>query len=177
MPSHPHGPYRLCPYCGTTLEDGAVAGASRRRCPSCGFVHFKNPGVGAAIVVRNAEGHILLVKRSRNSTKPGLWCIPAGYVDDGEDVRGAAARELAEETGLSAKPGRVLQVETNRHEPARTTVGIWFEGESVSGRLEAGDDAVAVGYFPLDSLPEMAFETDVRLIEQLRAERYSAGEA
>lgn len=174
MPSHPHGPYRLCPYCGSDLEDAHVAGATRRRCPACGFVHFKNPGVGAAVVVRNEAGEILLVQRSGTSTQPGLWCIPAGYVDDGEGVRAAAVRELAEETGLVATAGRVLQVATNRHDPERTTVGTWFEGLDVSGVPVAGDDAVAVGFFPLDDLPPMAFDTDVGLIERLRSEGQSS---
>ena len=169
MPSHPHGPYRLCPYCGADLAEAVVHGTARRRCPSCGFVHFRNPGVGAAVVVRNEAGHILLVQRSENSTKPFQWCIPAGYVDDGEGVREAAARELYEETGLTAKAGRILQVETNRHDPNRMTVGTWFEGLDVEGTPEAGDDAIAVGFFPLDELPDMAFETDVMLIDRLRA--------
>lgn len=170
MPGHPHGPYRLCPYCGSDLEDAEVAGATRRRCPSCRFVHFKNPGIGAAVVVRNDAGEILLVQRSANSTKPGLWCIPAGYVDDGEGIREAAVRELAEETGLIATAGRVLQVETNRHDPDRTTIGTWFEGLDVSGEPTPGDDAVAAGFFSFDALPEMAFETDIALIERLRSE-------
>ncbi len=122
------------------------------------------------MVVLNERGEILLVKRSRNSTKPGLWCIPAGFVDDGEDVREAAARELAEETGLTAIAGRILQVETNRHDPDRITVGLWFEGIDVTGHPVAGDDAVDVGFYPLDRLPDMAFETDVQLIRQLRAQ-------
>ena len=168
MPRHPHGPYRLCPYCGTDLVDAPVAGAVRKRCPSCGFVHFRNPGIGAAIVVLDDNGRILLVQRSAHSTKPGLWCIPAGYVDDGEGVREAAARELYEETGLTARAGRVLQVATNRHEPDRTTVGTWFEGHDVAGTPQAGDDAVDVGYFSLDDLPPLAFETDAALIDELR---------
>lgn len=146
-----------------------VRGSVRRRCPACGFVHFKNPGVGAAIVVRNAEGEILLVRRSAASTKPGMWCIPAGYVDDGEDIREAAARELAEETNLVARAGRVLQVATNRHDPERTTVGVWFEGLEVSGTPRAGDDAVEVGYFGLNDLPPMAFETDLALLRSFEA--------
>lgn len=171
MPAHPHGPYQWCPYCRTGLVDADVAGTVRRRCPECGFIHFRNPGVGAAIVVRNGAGEILLVRRSANSTQPGKWCIPAGYVDDGEGVRQAAERELTEETGLSARAGRVLQVATNRHDPDRLTIGTWFEGLDVSGRPVAGDDAIDVGWFALDDLPDMAFDTDVALIERLHREQ------
>ena len=45
----------------------------------------------------------------------------------------------------------------------------WFEGTVVGGVLEAGDDADDVGFFALDALPELAFETDVTLLRRLGA--------
>ncbi len=96
------GEFTFCPKCATPLADTVVSGKTRKRCPQCGYVHFRNPGVGAAVVVWDDKGRLLLIKRAKGATKPGLWAIPAGYVDYGEDVREAAARELAEETGLVA---------------------------------------------------------------------------
>ncbi len=139
-------------------------------CPECDFVHFRNPGVGAAVVIRNGTGGILLVRRAPGATRAGLWSIPAGFVDYGEDVREAAARELAEETGLIADIGEVVHVASNFHDPAKLTVGIWFSGSVVGGELQAGDDADAVGFFDLDDLPPLAFETDVELLRGLSGE-------
>lgn len=121
-------------------------------------------------MIRDEAERILLVRRGPEVTQPGYWAIPAGFVDYGEEIRQAAARELREETGLVADIGRAVFVASNFHDPAKLTVGIWFEGEVVGGTLQAGDDAVDVGFFPLDDLPELAFETDVALIEQLRGE-------
>ena len=54
-------------------------------------------------------------------------------------------------------------------DPAKLTVGIWFAGTVTGGTLVAGDDADAVGWFHLDDLPSLAFETDEELFERLRA--------
>jgi ADP-ribose pyrophosphatase YjhB (NUDIX family) len=97
--------------------------------------------------------------------------MPAGFVDYGEDVREAAARELLEETGLIADIGDVLFVASNFHDPEKLTVGTWFAGTVTGGELIADDDADAVGWFPLDNLPPLAFETDEALIELLLQQR------
>jgi ADP-ribose pyrophosphatase YjhB (NUDIX family) len=165
------GEYVYCPMCSARLERRVVAGAARSTCDGCGFVHWRNPGVGAAVLVFDGAGRVLLVRRGAGSTRPGLWCVPAGFVDYGEDVRVAAARELLEETGLVAEVGEVVHVASNFHDPAKLTVGIWFAGRVTGGRLAPGDDAAEAGWFTLDDLPGMAFDTDVELLNRILAER------
>jgi 8-oxo-dGTP diphosphatase len=46
------------------------------------------------------DGIVLLMRRARD----GIWHIPAGFVEDGETYREAAARELGEESGLACRP-------------------------------------------------------------------------
>ncbi len=121
------------------------------------------------MVVFDDTGRILLVKRAVGATRPGLWSIPAGFVDYGEEIRAAAARELLEETGLVAEVGGVVWVASNFHDPAKLTVGIWFQGTVTGGVLEAGDDAEEAAFFSLDDLPPMAFETDVAYLQSLGA--------
>ena len=124
--------------------------------------------MGAAVVVFDNDGRVLMVRRGPGATRSGLWSIPAGFVDYGEEIRAAAARELLEETGLVANVGDVMFVASNFHDPAKLTVGVWFAGMVIGGVLEAGDDADAVGWFVLDDLPPLAFETDAALFEKLR---------
>lgn len=162
------GEFTFCPQCARPLVPGVRSGRWRMTCEGCGWVHYRNPGVGAAVLVKAGDG-VLLVRRSPRSTRPGLWCIPCGYVDYGEDVAAAAAREVLEETGLVVEVGEPVFVRSNFHDPARLTVGVWFAGTVVGGALEPGDDADDAGWFPLHSLPELAFPTDRELLELVRS--------
>jgi ADP-ribose pyrophosphatase YjhB (NUDIX family) len=163
------GEYIYCPRCTAGLVAREIGNAPRMTCPDCGFIHWRNPGVGAAVVLRDEAGRILLIRRAAGATRPGLWAIPAGFVDYGEDVREAAARELLEETGLMAEVGDPIFVASNFHDPAKLTVGIWFAGTIVGGTLEPGDDADDAGWFGLEDLPPLAFETDAALVARLRS--------
>ena len=158
----------FCPACGAELDRAEMYGRERGVCPDCGRIEFRAPQLAAAVLLRDHAGRVLLVERGPGATRSGRWSIPAGYVDYGEDVRDAAARELLEETGLVATIGPPVFVATNFHDPAKVSVCIWFAGTTTDGQAVAGSDASDIGWFALDDLPELAFETDTALIRQLR---------
>ena len=99
----------------------------------------------------------------------GLWCLPCGYVEWDEEVLVAAAREALEEAGVEVEIGYVVHVATNRHEPERPTVGIWFAARLTDPSAEprAGDDAVAAGWFDPAAPPPLAFPTDAPVLARL----------
>ncbi len=171
MPKKWPGEFTYCPMCAAALGRRRLAGRDRSVCPDCGYIHWRNPGVGAAVLVRDEQGKVLLIRRAEGATRPGFWAVPAGYVDYGEDVREAAQREMREETGLVVEVGDPLFVASNFHDPAKLTVGIWFAGRVIGGALQAGDDADDAAYFALDELPALAFETDRELLDRLRVEQ------
>jgi 8-oxo-dGTP diphosphatase len=145
---------RFCATCGGRLSERA-APRTPQRCESCGRLHFRDPKVGVGVVVHDEQGRLLLVRRGVEPAA-GKWALPAGFVDAGEDPRAAARREALEETGLQVTVGRVIDVYPG--EPGSgVTFFLSFDAEVVGGRLEAGDDATDVGFFPADALPELAF--------------------
>jgi ADP-ribose pyrophosphatase YjhB (NUDIX family) len=134
---------------------------------------YVNPAVGVAVVVRRGD-EILWGKR-RAGPYSGAWCIPCGYVEWGEEVRAAAAREFREETGLTVEVGEVLAAHANFHDPERLTVGLWFAGRVVGGALQPGDDLVEVAFFPLSDPPRpLAFPTDELVLMELQQGKIAA---
>ena len=159
----------FCPFCTTRLNTRVINDIERKVCPSCGYIQWRNPVVGAAIIVME-EGRILLGKRSRGEYKDH-WCIPCGYVEYQEEIREAAAREFFEETGLKVSIGEVYTAHSNFHNPDLHTVGVWFRAQVTGGKMSASDDLSDVAFFSLDALPQpMAFPTDLEVLASLKKE-------
>jgi 8-oxo-dGTP diphosphatase len=57
--------------------------------------------IAAYAVATDAEGRVLLVRASTRSGTPGVWSLPGGAIDHGEDPNHTVVRETAAETGLS----------------------------------------------------------------------------
>ena len=111
------------------------------------------PILGAAAVVVHA-GSVLLVQR-RNEPDAGLWGYPGGKVDAGETVRAAAARELHEETGVIATPGRILENLDLIGNFPKGQAGYHFhlvlvECHYQSGNPQAADDALDARWVSLN---------------------------
>jgi ADP-ribose pyrophosphatase YjhB (NUDIX family) len=105
--------------------------------------------------VHDDRGRLLLVRRA-NPPAQGLWSIPGGRVEPGEDDEAAVVREVAEETGLDVVPERLVG-SVERDGPAGDVYVIEdFLCRVAGGRLAAGDDASDAGWFTaaaLDHLP------------------------
>ena len=57
--------------------------------------------IAAYAVATDADGRVLLVRASNRSGTPGVWSLPGGAIDHGEDPNHTVVRETAAETGLS----------------------------------------------------------------------------
>jgi ADP-ribose pyrophosphatase YjhB (NUDIX family) len=158
--------FRYCPHCASALEKVEEDGTTRMRCGSCGFVQYLNPSPAAGILVRDGEDRVLLVRRKFEPFK-GLWTMPAGFIEYDEEAAQTAVRELREETGLDIGIDRTFAIESCRDDPRGNTILVLFEGHVRGGELEAGDDADEVGFFSLDSLPEIAFACQRRVLQRL----------
>lgn len=116
----------------------------------------------AADTLLIAEGtHILLVKRL-HPPYADMWALPGGFVEDGEDLHEAAARELMEETSVRFPAGALVQFRTYGkpgRDPRGRTVSVVFAAITKHRpEAKAADDAKEVGWFSLPDLPAMAFD-------------------
>ena len=115
-------------------------------------VLFRHPLTGTTIIPRLPDGRIVLVRRSDN----GLWGLPGGLVDWGEDIATAARRELKEETGLElVKIRRLVGVySAPDRDPRVHSICVAVEVEA-AGTMKVQDtlEISEVQAFELTSLP------------------------
>ena len=151
--------HKFCPNCGHPLKPEPNESHTHSLCSRCGQTIYYDPKVAATTVISDNQ-QVLLVKRG-NEPGYGLWSLPGGYVDRGEIVEEAAAREVLEETGLSVKITSLIGVFSQKTHPV---IVIAFAGEQISGSIETSDETLAVEFFNIDDLPEMAFPRDTQII-------------
>lgn len=155
---------KFCPRCGYQVTHAEKFGSVRPVCPQCGWIYFVDPKVAAAVLVEK-DSRVLLVRRV-NEPFRGLWTLPAGFVNGGEDPAEAAARECMEETGLNVRVKRVLDIISGReHERGADFVIVYF-AEVVAGTLSAADDADAAEWFSYDALPPLAFKATQKVLTE-----------
>ena len=121
------------------------------KCPKCQteVKEYKNPFPTVDIIIRIA-GKIVLVER-RNP--PHGWALPGGFVDYGESLEQAAAREALEETGLMLKNLRQFRAySAPDRDPRFHTVSMVFIADA-EGDPQGGDDALRARVFSLEALP------------------------
>lgn len=107
-------------------------------------------------VLCHMDGSVLLIRRSKAPFKD-YWSLPGGKVEWGETMQAAAARELMEETGLTAElTGPVETFDSIQKNTAGTVethfVLAVFLAARPEGTLAAADDAAAAEWVPLSAL-------------------------
>src|ERR671911_1159364 len=157
---------QYCAACGSLTEERPVEGSIRPVCTGCGQVVYLDPKLAVAVLIAR-DGRILLGKRGPGAREPGKWSFPAGFVERGERVERAAAREAREETGLDVVVGDLVGLFSSDGEMVVLAV---YEAIAV-GEPRAGDDLTEVGWFGTSELPELAFPRDERIMDAWLAAR------
>jgi ADP-ribose pyrophosphatase YjhB (NUDIX family) len=161
--------FRYCPQCRADLQPRPDGGQDRPTCPACGFVQYLNPAPGAGVIVMRGD-RVCLVRR-KFAPKAGQWSLPTGFIEWDEGVRHTAQREALEETGLEVRLTGLYAVESGILPPDIPVLVVFYRAEETGGALQAGDDAAAVDFFPLDKLPpEVAFASHRLVLARLRQE-------
>lgn len=121
------------------------------------------------------DGRVILVQR-RNPPFRGKWALPGGFVELTETVEAAVSRELLEETGLVARPFRLIGVYSGPdRDPRRPTATVAFLMAGRGGRPQSGDDAAKAEWVPLAQAEHLAFDHDRILRDGVRTNRSAVG--
>jgi 8-oxo-dGTP pyrophosphatase MutT (NUDIX family) len=137
--------------------------------------HFDDPHapaanslvVAVAVVVRDADGRVLLIRRADN----GLWALPGGAQEIGETTRRAAVREVREETGIPIEITGISGIYSDpRHVIAyddgevRQEFSIVFRGRPVGdGELRRSDESTEVAWVDPADVPGLQIDRSMRL--------------
>lgn len=125
------------------------------------------PAAAVFVIIRNEEGQILLHRRQNSTYLNGYYDFPSGRVDLNESFQAAAARELAEETGLTARAENMRLVHLSQNMLDFPYVNVLFLanlwlGTPVIMESNKCDD---MQFFAVDNLP-VKCTLAVRLAEQ-----------
>lgn len=155
--------FRYCPLCRADLVRQVVGQRERMVCPACGYVHFRNPAPTVSVLVVE-DGRVLLGQRGGEPER-GKWALPSGYIEFDEDFITAAAREVAEETGLQVQVRAILDVHSAFLPPAYHFLTVVLLATPVGGVLSADDDLQTLAWFPLTGpWPAPAVQADLETV-------------
>jgi NAD+ diphosphatase len=150
-----HSRHRFCANCGHLSE--IVRGGWSRRCPACAAEHY--PRVDPVVIMLAEHDGKLLLGRQPHYP-PGRYSALAGFVEVGENLEAAVARELFEEAGIRVRnvryvasqpwpfpsslmigchaeaEGEELRIDTTELDDAR-----WFSREEIAAALDGSPGA------------------------------------
>ena len=124
---------------------------------------YPRPAVTADCIVFTKEStpKVLLIERGSDPFK-GCWAFPGGFLDMDETTDECAIRELKEETGLEVTD--IQQIGTyskvDRDPRGRTITVAYLAVVESPMEVKGQDDAAKAQWFPIDALPELAFDHD-----------------
>ena len=155
--------HRFCGACGVATAFAASDLAIV--CPSCGMMYY--PQIAPAVITmitRNDGKEVLLAHNKRFST-PSFSLI-AGFVEAGESLEQAVAREILEETGITVKNIRYLR---SQPWPFPNSLMLGFQAEYESGNAFPQDGELdQMGWYSKDNLPELPNKGSIarRILEE-----------
>lgn len=143
---------RFCSACGGPLRAplNGAGGGPPLVCGLCGLASYMDPKVAAAAVVRDPAGQVYLLRRAQRDRAHGLWILPGGHVDRGEEVAAAAVREVDEELGLAVRLTGLVGVYSY---PGNPVVLVVYAAQANGGAPRPGREALEVRAFTPAEIP------------------------
>jgi 8-oxo-dGTP diphosphatase len=130
---------------------------------------YRNPTPTVDCIIELSGDRIVLIKRAH---PPLGWALPGGFVDEGEALHVACAREVKEETGLTVElREQFFTYSDPKRDPRQHTMTTVYIG-TAKGDPKGSDDAAEARAFPIAELPkDLCFDHGTILEDYLRYRR------
>lgn len=139
---------RFCGVCGAHME--VMEEECAARCPECGELFY--PTASAAVIVAVTRGETILLAHN-SGFQGGLFSTLAGFVDPGESIEQAVAREIREEVGIEVEG---LEYVASQHWPFPNSLMIGFRARHKSGEIHVdGREIETADWFTRYHLPQL----------------------
>lgn len=141
---------QFCSECGCALAESGYQGRGEAiLCPNGHLTLPPGPKILVASFV-NCGGKLLWMKRGK-PPRAGHWAIPAGFMENGESLREAAARELREETCVDIPPEQFAPYMLGSIDFI-SEVYLGFRAQAATEDCACGPESLAVGFFSEDEI-------------------------
>ena len=132
---------------------------------------YPRPSVTADAVLfaeREGEIFVLLIRRGNEPYK-GCWAFPGGFLNMDETVARCAERELEEETGIKLTGMQLVGIYSDvERDPRGRVITAAYSAMTTMPEATAADDAAAAQWWPLNALPQLAFDHEMILRDAMR---------
>jgi len=155
---------RFCGGCGAALE--ARRGGHMLFCPGCAIEHY--PRTDPAIIVAVSDGERLLLGRQA-SWPEGRWSVLAGFLEPGESLEQAVAREVLEEAGVRI---RAAHYAASQPWPFPSALMVGFRADADPQAARAGDELEAAKWFSAPELRELTASGAMQISPRLSISRW-----
>ena len=121
------------------------------------------------VITKEAEPKVLLIERGADPYK-GCWAFPGGFLNMDETTEECAIRELEEETGMKIQELQQIGAysKVDRDPRGRTITVAYLAVIDSPCEVTGQDDAAKAQWFPIDVLPELAFDHDEIMRDAIR---------
>lgn len=130
-----HATHTHCPRCGAATE--IEQAGYTRRCPADGSDHF--PRTDPAVIMLVHDGGDRALLGHQPSWPPGFYSTLAGFVEPGESLEQAVAREVLEEVGVTV---RDVRYEGSQPWPFPSSLMLGFTAVADVGELHLQDGEI-----------------------------------
>jgi len=124
-----HSRHRYCGLCGSPTRSEEAGHMRRCTDPTCNTMHF--PRTDPAVIMLVTRGDRALMGRSKNFV-PGMYSTLAGFVEPGESLEDAVAREVREETGIEVG---AVHYHSSQPWPFPANIMLGFHAEALTTEL------------------------------------------